>query len=83
MTSFELFKLLKFKNICFIYIFLNFFLLKYIMCDKLHHFMKKNQYLASNYGIIIGFKIELCKKSCRKEKWAGLKNLICINFICL
>ena len=58
---------------------LYFFLLKYNLCDKLHHFMKKKQYLVSNYGIITGFKIKLCKKSCRKEKWAGLKNLICIN----
>ena len=85
MTSFELFKLLKFKkNLHFTYIFI-LFLLKYNLCDKLLHFMKKKnkQYLVSNYGIIPGFKIKLCKKSCRKEKWAGLKNLICINFKCL
>ena len=80
MTSFELFKLLKFKKICILHIFLYFFLLKYNLCDKLHHFMKKIQYLVSNYGKITGFKIKLCKKSCRKEKWAWLKNLICINF---
>ena len=84
MTSFELFKLLKFQKICISQIFLYFFLLKYNLWDKLHNFMKKKiQYLVSNYGIITGFKIKLCKKSCRKEKWAGLKNLICINFKCL
>ena len=40
MRSFELFILLKVKkkNLHFTYI----FILKYIMCDKLHHFMKKN-----------------------------------------
>ena len=81
MMSFELFKLLKFKtNLYFTYIVL-LFLLKYIMCDKLHHFMKKIKYFASNY-CITGFKIKLCKKSFRKEKWAGLKHLICINFKC-
>ena len=42
MTSFELFKLLEFKKICISQIFLYFFLLKYNLCDKLHHFMKKN-----------------------------------------
>ena len=43
MTSFELFKLLKFeKNLHFIYIFILFFL-KYIICDKLRQFMKKIQ----------------------------------------
>ena len=83
MTSIELFKLLKFKKICILHIFLYFFLQKYNLCDKLHHFMKKIQYLVSNYGKITGFKIKLCKKSCRKEKWVGLKNLICINFKCL
>ena len=83
MTSFELFRLLKFKNIYIIYISLYFFLLKYIICDKTHHFMKKIIYFASNYGKITGIIIKLCKKSCRKEKWAGLKNLICINFKCL
>ena len=42
MTSFELFRLLKLKkNLYYIYIFLYFFLLEYIMGDKLHHFMKK------------------------------------------
>ena len=80
MTSFEFFKLLKFKKkLHFTYIFLYFFLLKYYLCDKLHHFMKKIQCLLSNYGIITGFKIKLCKNCCRKEKWAGLKILICIN----
>ena len=44
MASFELFRLLKLKKyLYFIYIFLYFFLLKYIMCDKLHHFMEKIQ----------------------------------------
>ena len=43
MTSFELFRLLKFKNFCILHIFLYFIFLKYIMCDNLHHFMKKNQ----------------------------------------
>ena len=84
MTSFELFRLLKLKKIYFIYIFLYFFLLKYIMDDKLPHFMKKkSKTFASNSGIITSMKIKLCKKSCRKEKWVGLKNLICINFKCL
>ena len=37
--------------------------MKYIKCDKLHHFMKKKKkkkfkYFASNYGIINGIKIE-------------------------
>ena len=41
MTSFELFKLLKLKKkLHFTYSFI-FFLMKYIVCDKLHHFMKK------------------------------------------
>ena len=71
MTSFELFRLLKFKYIYILYIILNFFLLKYIMCDKTHHFMEKIKYFASNYGIITGFIIKLCKKSCRKEKVGG------------
>ena len=53
------------------------------MCDKLHHSREKNKYFASNYGIIAGLKIKSCKKSCRKENWAGLKNLICINFKCV
>ena len=83
MTSFELFKLLKFKkNLHFTYI-LYFFLLKYIMFDKLHHFMKKNQIFCIKLWYNNWFKIKLCKKSCRKEKWEGLKNLICINFKCL
>ena len=72
MTSFELFRLFIFKKICISHIFLYFFLLKYNLCDKINHFMKKKQCLVSNYGITTGFKIELCKKSCRKEKWAGL-----------
>ena len=65
MTSFELFRILKFKkNLYFIYIFI-IFLLKYIMGDKLHLFMKNIQikYFASNYGIITGIKIKLCKGS--------------------
>ena len=53
------------------------------MGDKLHHFMKNFKDFASNSGIITSMKIKLYKKSCRKEKWAGLKNLICINFECL
>ena len=57
MTSFEFFRLLQFKTILhFIYIFI-FFLLKYIMGDKLHHFMKKIRYFASNYGLLTGIKI--------------------------
>ena len=44
MTSFELFRLLKFKKyLYFIYIFLYFFRLKNIMCDMTHHFMENNQ----------------------------------------
>ena len=38
-----------------------FFLLKLIKCDKLLHFMKKIKYFASNYGVILDIKIELCK----------------------
>ena len=61
MTSFELFRLLKFnKNLYFIY-FSYFFLLKYIKCDKLHHFMQKNNIFTQNYGIITDDKIKLCK----------------------
>ena len=42
------------------------------MGDKFHHFMKKKiKYFASNYGILTGIKIKLCKKSCRKEKVGG------------
>ena len=42
MTSFELFRLLKLKK--YLYpIYLYFFLLKCIMCDKTHHFMENDQ----------------------------------------
>ena len=74
MTSFELFELLKFnfKKIYILYIyFYALFLLNNIMRGKLHHFMKHFEYFASNYGIITGIKIKLCKKSCRKEKLGG------------
>ena len=54
------------------YIYILFFL-KYIMCDKTHHFMGKNKYFTSDYGIITGIIIKLCKKSCRKKKWVRLK----------
>ena len=47
MTSFESVRLLKFKKIYILYIFLDFFLLIYIMCDKTHHFMEKIKYIAS------------------------------------
>ena len=83
MTSFELFKLLKLKKSCILHIFSYFFLLKYNLCDKLQYFMKKNHIFSIKLWQITGFKIKLCKKSCRKEKWAGLKNLICIKFKCL
>ena len=44
MTSFDLFKLLKFeKKIYISYMCFNFFLLIYILCDKLHQLMKKFQ----------------------------------------
>ena len=44
------------------------------MGDKFHHFIKI-RYFASNYGILTGIKIKLCKKSCRKEKSGrGLKS---------
>ena len=73
MTSFELFRLLKLKKkSTFCIYFYSFFLLKYIMCDKVHHFMKKFKYFASKYDIISGIKIKLCKKSCRKEKVGGV-----------
>ena len=62
MTSFELFRLLKFnKNLYFIYIFTLFSPNIDFKCDKLHHFMQKFIFLASNYGIITGIKIKLCK----------------------
>ena len=41
MTSFESFKLLNFEKNLHLYIFLYFFLLKYIICDKLHQYMEK------------------------------------------
>ena len=71
MTSFELFKLLKFEKIYMSYIFLYFFLLKNIICDKLHQFMKKIQILCIKYGKITSVIIKLCKKSCRKDKVGG------------
>ena len=72
MTSFELFQLLKFEKIYISYIFLYFFLLKYIICGKLHQFMKKKiKYFASNYGIKTSAIIKLYKNSCRKEKVGG------------
>ena len=71
MTSFESFRILNLKKYLHFYIFLYFFLLKYFECDKLHHFMKKSKHFASNYGIITGIKIKLCKKSCKKEKVGG------------
>ena len=43
MTSFELFRLLKLKKIYIIHTYLYFFLLKCILGDKLHQFMKKIQ----------------------------------------
>ena len=55
----------------YIYFFLIFFLLKYVMDDKLHHFMKKIKDFAPNYGIITSIKIKLCNKSYRKEKVGG------------
>ena len=64
MTSFELFRLLKFKQKLY-------FICIFILGDKLHLFIKIFKYFASNYGIITGIKIKLCKKSCRKEKVGG------------
>ena len=64
MMSFELFRLLKVKKSISYVHFSTFFLLKYIIGDKLHHFMRKKvKYFASNYGIITALKIKLCKKS--------------------
>ena len=61
MTSFELFRLLKFnKNLYFVYIFI-LFSAKMIKCDKLHHIMQKIICFASNYSIITDIKIKLCK----------------------
>ena len=75
MTSFESFRLSQLKNIYIIYIYFLYFFLKYIMVDKLHHFMKKIRYFASNYGILTGIKIKLCTKSFRKKKSGrGLKS---------
>ena len=59
MTSFELFRKLKFiKNLYFKYIFI-IFCLKINKCDKLHHFMQKIIFFASNNGIITDIKPEL------------------------
>ena len=83
MTSFELFKLLKLKKICILHTFLYFFLLNYIMSDKLHHFIKKIKYFASYYGITTGFKISklnYARKAIENNSGRGLKILICINF---
>ena len=77
MTSFELLKFKKTynspkKSTFYIYIFILFPLEIYIMCDKLDHFMKKKiKYFESNYGMISGINIKLCKKSYRKEKMGG------------
>ena len=71
MTSFELFQLFKFEKIYISYIFLYFCLLKYIICDKLHQFIKKIQIFYIKFGIIANVIIKLCKKSCRKEKVGG------------
>ena len=72
MTSFELFRLLKFnKNLYFIYFFHIFFLLKWLKCDKLHHYMKNIIYFASNYGIRTAIKIKLSNLKCRKENVGG------------
>ena len=61
MTSFELFRLLKFhKNLYFIHMSI-LFSPKIDKCDKLHHFMQKIIFFASNYGIITDIKIKLCK----------------------
>ena len=68
MTSFELFKLLKFGKSTFHIYFSTFFLLKYIICDKLHQIIKKIKYFATNYGMISSVIIKLSKKSCRKQK---------------
>ena len=43
------------------------------MCDKLHHFMQKIVFFASNYGIITNVKLNYASKTVEKEKWAGLK----------
>ena len=50
------------------------------MGEELHHFIKKIKYFASSYGIITGFKIKFIRKAVEKKIWAGLNNLICINF---
>ena len=60
MTSFELFRLLKFnKNLYFIYIFILFsprlIVTSYIISCK------KNVFFASNNGIITDIQIKLCK----------------------
>ena len=57
MTSFEFFRLLRLKKYGYFFIYFHtFFLLKYIICDKTHHFMgKKIKYVASNHGIITGY----------------------------
>ena len=80
MTSFELFNLLTFEKKNYIsYIFILFSLEIYYMCQvtSIH---EKNSNILHHYGIITSVIIKLCKKAVEKRKWAGLQNLICINF---
>ena len=58
MTSFELFRLLKFhKNLYFIYLFSP----KIDYVRQVTSFRAKNRIFASNYGITTHIKIKLCK----------------------
>ena len=85
MTSIELFRLLKFKKKALFHIyFYTFVFLKYIMGEELHHFMKKIQIFCIRlwYNNWCQNKI-MQEKTVEKKKWAGLNNLICINFKCL
>ena len=83
MTSFELFILSKLEKKSTFHIhFYTFFLLKYIICDKLRQFMKKIQIFCIRLWNNVSL-LNYARKAVEKRKWAGLKNLICINFKCL
>ena len=51
MTSFELFRSLKFKILSIFYIYFIFFLVKCIMCDKTHHYLAKKSHKISHKSL--------------------------------
>ena len=52
-------------------IFLYFFLLKYIVCDKLHHFMKKIQIFCIKLWYNIWYQNWIIQEELQKEKVGG------------